>query len=199
MARANVSGSFYLSGDVSGASNASPIVITTSAAHNLVTGQTVVIENVKGNTAANGTFAITVVTSTTFSLTGSTGNGTYTGGGKFTSKFSGARTASVNTDPVVSPDGEAVHVIIDVTSITATPSVTPTIQGYAPVSGVWYDLLVGSAITATGTTVLKVGRGIAASANAAAQDMLPVMWRVELVHLDTDSITYTLEYNLTNK
>ena len=199
MSRANVNGSLYLSSRVSGATNASPVVITTAAAHNLVTGQTVTVENVQGNKGANGTFAITVVTSTTFSMTGSVGTGAYISGGTVKSKFSGARTASVNTDPVHSPDAIAIHVIIDVTAVASTPSIVPTIQGYAAQSGVWYDILVGNAITATGTTVLKVGLNIAPSVNSAAQDLIPEQWRVEMVAADSDSITYTIEYNMTNK
>ena len=66
---------------VSGATNASPIVITTSAAHGLATDDVVTLASVGGNTAANGTFKITKLSSTTFSLNGSTGNGAYTSGG----------------------------------------------------------------------------------------------------------------------
>lgn len=65
---------------VASASNASPILIG-SAAHGLVTGDAVTISGVLGNTAANGTFTVTVTNSTHFQLDGSTGNGTYTGGG----------------------------------------------------------------------------------------------------------------------
>jgi len=66
---------------VTGASNTSPIQITTSAANSLTTGQTVVISGVNGNTAANGTFVITVIDNTHFTLNGTTGNGVYTSGG----------------------------------------------------------------------------------------------------------------------
>lgn len=71
---------------VSGATNATPIVITTSAAHGLQNGQVVTIANVAGNTAANGTFKVADKTSTTFELTtladaDVAGNGTYTSGG----------------------------------------------------------------------------------------------------------------------
>lgn len=66
---------------ISGASNTSPIQITTSTTNSLVTGQTVVISGVTGNTAANGTFSIIVIDNTHFTLDGTTGNGTYTGGG----------------------------------------------------------------------------------------------------------------------
>jgi hypothetical protein len=65
---------------VTGATNASPIVVTT-AAHGLATGDVVTIASVGGNTAANGTFRVTVVSSTTFQLDGTTGNAAYTSGG----------------------------------------------------------------------------------------------------------------------
>lgn len=66
---------------ISGATNASPIVITTTEDHGYNTGDTVIIDSVAGNTAANGTFQITSISDTTFSLDGSTGNGAYTSGG----------------------------------------------------------------------------------------------------------------------
>lgn len=84
------------SGAVTGATNASPIVITaairdgtltgkaagaTVAGHGLSTGDKVTVSGVLGNTAANGQWTVTVINSTTFSLSGSTGNGAYTTGG----------------------------------------------------------------------------------------------------------------------
>lgn len=67
--------------NITGASNASPISITTSTSHGFVTGQLVNISGVVGNTAANGNWIITVTGSTTFTLNGSSGNGSYTSGG----------------------------------------------------------------------------------------------------------------------
>lgn len=113
------------------------------------------------------------------------------------SGFAAAQTANVNTTSLLQPSAtltattlnlpdqtnpswRGVHVIINVTTATAG-SYTPHIQGKDPVSGVYYDILVGTAITATGTTVLKVYPGIAASANASASDILPQTWRVQLV------------------
>jgi hypothetical protein len=72
---------------VSAASNASPIVITTAAAHGLATGDRVFIAGVTGNTNANGIRKVTVLTATTFSLqnekTGAAiaGNAAYVNGG----------------------------------------------------------------------------------------------------------------------
>lgn len=70
---------FASTGPIIGASDTSPIEIF-SPNHGLSTGQTITIANVAGNTAANGTWTITVVDPNNFTLNGSAGNGLYTGG-----------------------------------------------------------------------------------------------------------------------
>lgn len=65
---------------VTGATNASPIVIT-SQAHGAVTGELVRIDYLGGNTAANGIWTITRIDDDHFSLNSSSGNGAYTSGG----------------------------------------------------------------------------------------------------------------------
>lgn len=79
-------------GTVTDATFESPVVITTDAPHGLVDGQIVHITGVGGNTAANGIFYATVLSSTTFSISlpGSnvTGNGSYIGGGTVTTGVS---------------------------------------------------------------------------------------------------------------
>ena len=59
---------------ITSSTNASPIAITL-ASHGYATGDTVVVTGHTTNTNANGTWEIISVTSSTFSLTGSTGNG----------------------------------------------------------------------------------------------------------------------------
>lgn len=71
----------FSSKTITAATNASPIVITTSASHGFNTGDSIIIDSVAGNTAANGTFVITKVDATSFSLDDSTGNGAWTSGG----------------------------------------------------------------------------------------------------------------------
>lgn len=105
---------------------------------------------------------------------------------------SAARTATPTAATFSSSGRRGLHVVINVTAVTATPSVVPTIDAYDSLSQVWYTLLAGSAITATGATVLKVYPGIAAQANAAASDVLPGQWRVLMTHGDADSITYSV-------
>lgn len=71
---------------VTDATNASPIVITTASAHGYATGNKIVVQQVGGNTAANGAWIITVINTTSFSLDGSTGNAAYTSGGYVTNR-----------------------------------------------------------------------------------------------------------------
>lgn len=74
--------SYRNSGSITGATNASPIVVT-SASHGLTTGARITIAGVLGNTGANGAFDVTKVDANTFSLDGSSGSGTYTSGGEW--------------------------------------------------------------------------------------------------------------------
>lgn len=71
----------FVGGAITAASNATPIVITTTTAHGLTTGQVVNIAGVLGNTAANGFWQVTYVGTHQYSLNSSAGNGAWTGGG----------------------------------------------------------------------------------------------------------------------
>lgn len=89
---ANLSSPGVPLGQVSGASNTTPIVVTVPSTLGLSNGDTVSIEGVEGNTNANGVFYIEGVTGTAFSLYDRTsqhnavrGNGSYTGGGGWAS------------------------------------------------------------------------------------------------------------------
>lgn len=96
--------------NITGASNTSPIQLTVPSilATSLRTGDTVMVNGVTGNTAANGTWIIEVVSSTQINLTGSTGNGEYISGGTIAGTGSG--TAIAYGDPqgninVLAPSG----------------------------------------------------------------------------------------------
>lgn len=69
---------------ITGATNASPIVIT-AAAHGFADGDAVTIQSVTGNTAANGVWIIDNAATNTFELLGSTGNASYVSGGEVVS------------------------------------------------------------------------------------------------------------------
>lgn len=118
------------SGSVTGATNASPIVIT-SAAHGLSNSATVKIVGVLGNTAANGIWTIANVATNTFELSSSIGNGVYAAGGTWKSGVGQIDYSSVDapTDSRVTrrqvlrnKDGDVKTFYIDVdsTNLTAT-------------------------------------------------------------------------------
>jgi hypothetical protein len=88
---------------ITDASNASPIVVTTSEANHFYSGMSVTVSEVLGNTAANGTFTATKIDSTHFSLNGSVGNGAYISGGV----VAGLTPAGSVID--IEPNGDPVH------------------------------------------------------------------------------------------
>jgi hypothetical protein len=64
---------------VTGATNATPIVITLGANHGLKNGDRIAIAGVTGNTNANGEWTLASVGATTATLLGSVGNGAFGG------------------------------------------------------------------------------------------------------------------------
>lgn len=105
---------------------------------------------------------------------------------------SAARTATPTAITIKPGWAEGLHVIIDVTAVTATPSVVCTVDALDGVSGKYYTLLTAAAVTATGTTQLSIGRGLTNTANVVANDFIPKQLRVTMTHADADSITYTV-------
>lgn len=141
------------SGTVTGATNASPIVITTSVAHGLADGMDVTIASVGGNTAANGTYSILVLTSTTFSLVQTTGNGAYTSGGtwtctRFTAKSSALPEYLLSQLNILQVDVRIVREETDVIDRRSSPSTEDlyyfeiTVQRQSTGEGARFDALV---------------------------------------------------------
>ncbi|MEM5404426.1 neuraminidase-like domain-containing protein [Paraburkholderia unamae] len=121
---------------VAGATNASPIAISTTVPHGLQSGAQVEIDLVEGNTAANGTWTITVTSPTAFTLDGSQGNAAWTAGGVVVWLGAIALAPALNAT------------IADVTGVAQalqakTPSLTPASQ-----SGTLADIAMLAAIAA---------------------------------------------------
>lgn len=115
--------------------------------------------------------------------------------GPFVVHASAARTATPDTKEFEVAHGitySALYLVIDVTAVTLTPSVTVKVSGVDRVSGKTYDILTSAAITGTGTTVLHIGPGITAAANAQEDQYVPPIFRVTATHADADSITYSV-------
>jgi hypothetical protein len=122
------------SGGITGASNATPIVIT-SPGHGLMTGTTVKIAGVGGNTTANSIWIITVIDANNFSLNNSSGNATYSGGGIWTAGVAALVYSNVQSPQdakivrrqlLRNTDGEATtfYVDIDTYDLTSTTFTT---------------------------------------------------------------------------
>ncbi len=105
---------------------------------------------------------------------------------------SSARTSTPAAVTLGTRRARGLIVIIDVTAVTATPSVVPTINGLDPVSGDNYNILTGAAITATGTVALRIDPAITSVTNLAAGDVTPENVLITMTHGDADSITYTV-------
>ena len=159
---------------ITGATNATPIVITTGSAHGLTTGDVVIIVGVGGNTAANGRFSVTVVDTDEFSLqdadTGANiaGNGTYTSGGfllkvdthEFLSDVpSGARVAtSGNLSSKSSTKGVADAADITFTAVSGDPCEALVLYKDTGVEGT--SPLIACITNATGLPITPNGADI---------------------------------------
>jgi len=105
---------------------------------------------------------------------------------------SAARTAT--SSATISASSTQGLFFINVTAVTATPSVVFNISGVSPNGSTAYTILESAAITATGLTVLRVSPQLTAAANTIAKDMLPSAMKITATHGDTDSITYSVNF-----
>lgn len=114
---------------------------------------------------------------------------------------SGARTATPTEFSFDNYQGfKGIYLTLDVTAVTATPSLVVSVEMYDKASGKWEDLLVATAVTTTGTHsyfLYPSGDVTAAEDIVEAQAVpLPRTFRVVVTHGDTDSATYSLGYCL---
>lgn len=113
-----------------------------------------------------------------------------------TALASAARTTSTQSADLTNYNGRGVRVWLDVTAITATPSITLAIEGKDPASGKYKTMLTGAAVTTVSTNEYVVYPGVTETANVDASTPLPRTWRVNVTHGDADSITYSVGYCL---
>ena len=107
---------------------------------------------------------------------------------------SAARTAATTTSPdIVNSNYAGIHLIMN-TSAYTSGNFTPTIQGKDPISGTYYSILVGAAVSATGIQIIKVYPGIATAANGAASDFMPRIWRVSVAGASSPVATFSISY-----
>lgn len=105
--------------------------------------------------------------------------------------------ATYNSPDQANQNWKGGHFIVNVSAYNSG-TYTVHIQGKDPVSGNYYDVLVSTGISALGTTILKVYPGIAGLSNGAASDLLPAVWRVQLIGTSTPSMTISVDAYLEN-
>lgn len=110
---------------------------------------------------------------------------------------SAARTATVASATFTNGNYRGGQFIINTTVVPgAAPSTVFSVQMFNAVTGNFITLLSSVAITAVGTVVLRVYPGLVAAANLVANDLLPWQWRVNAVHGNANSVTYSVAANL---
>lgn len=115
---------------------------------------------------------------------------------RFTIAPSAARaaTASFTGTDIHNAGYGTAHVYLDVTLDPAAAAITLKIQGKDSLSGDYFDLLSGSAVSAVtvGPNRYSVGTGVLTVANVSLNYALPKIWRVVVTGADTDSMTYSI-------
>ena len=110
---------------------------------------------------------------------------------------SAVRTGTTTSADIYRTVEHGAHFVFVITAVPGVDTVTPKIQGKDAL-GNYYDILIGTALVATGTTVLKIYPGIGAVANGASPDILPDVYRVVVTHSAGTSFTYTMTANKDN-
>lgn len=107
---------------------------------------------------------------------------------------SAARTATPTSVVVpIQPDATAIELVITCSAVTDTPSVVFNID-FPDGGGDWVSVLASAAVTAAGTSRMRIGLSVASTANVSIPAALPSAVRVRPVHADADSITYSVAY-----
>ncbi len=108
---------------------------------------------------------------------------------------SAARTTTQTSAVFTNEQHRGVKVVLDITA-ASSPSLVVTIDGFDPVSGVYFTLLTSAAKTGTGTTILTVYPGLTAATNVTVSDVLPSRFRIVVTAGNGNSATYTVGASL---
>jgi hypothetical protein len=87
------------------------------------------------------------------------------------------------------------HILLDVTLDPSTAEVNVELEGYDFGSDSFYTILTGAAVNSVSFNIYKIHPSIPAVAALIAQDGIPYLWRVRVVHVDVEPLTYSLSVN----
>lgn len=90
---------------------------------------------------------------------------------------------------------KGIRVVTDITS-AGTGSITVDIQAKDVASGKYVSMLASAALNTNQTKTLFVYPGSLNTANAAANDHLPAIWRIVVTANNANSVTYSVGYQL---
>jgi hypothetical protein len=104
---------------------------------------------------------------------------------------SAARTTTQTQSDQTNYNHRGIIAVLDMTTV-GTGSVTLEIDAKDPVSGKYYAVLTGAAVTTNSTNIYRVYPGLTAAANATANDVLPRTWRIKVTANNANSATYSV-------
>lgn len=104
---------------------------------------------------------------------------------------SAARTVTTSSADQTNYNASGATIVVDVTVIPSG-SLTVTISGKDALSGKYFTLLTGAAITTVSTNVYQVYPALTAVANLVANNVIPRTYRVTVTAGDATSITYSV-------
>jgi hypothetical protein len=157
---------------ITGATTATPIVITTGSAHGLSTGDEAYVNSVLGLNA-NGLWTVTVLTATTFSLDTSVGVGAYTAATGWFNARVGTTKPSLQ-DGRYCKTGDKTRLYLGTFRTTSTTTTEDSQRGEVSQTGgkrfLWnyYNRVLRSASVFDGTNTWAYNTGTVRQANAAA-------------------------------
>lgn len=151
---------------ITGVTVANPGVVTTASSHNLQTGNTVSITGVQGAVQANGTWPVTVLTPTTFSVPTNV-TGTYT-----TSAGAGLTLTGAIGNPTTVITSSAAHNLVSGQAVTITGM---TGAGGTASNGTWIVTVLSPTTFSIPVTTTGTGASGSFTTNLAATSAISVV------------------------
>jgi archaellum component FlaF (FlaF/FlaG flagellin family) len=108
---------------------------------------------------------------------------------------SASRTTTQTSADITTYNAAGIHVVLDMT-VVGTGSVTVSINGKDSVSGKFYTILAGAAVTTNSTNVYKIFPGATVTANVSANDHLPRVIQIVVTANNANAATYSVGYCL---
>jgi len=104
----------------------------------------------------------------------------------------GSHTTTQTQSDQTNVNARGLRVVLDMTDVTASPSVTLEIDAKDVASGKYVSLLTGSAVVTVSTNVYLIHPSLTAAANSIAQNILPRTWRIKATANNSNAGVYSV-------